>query len=103
VQDLSTQYNPPGSPMALLVPTSQEGGNMIQPDLAKKAMTAPGSEPVSPLPPPMEGVNPEPNFTGPQLPVSFPGDNPRVPHGTSAGGQWADINMMPGALWKQMK
>lgn len=100
MQDLSNTY---GDPLSLLVPTSQEGGNMIQPNLAKKAMTAPGSSPVSPLPPPVEGVNPEPNFSGPQIPVSFPGDNPRVPAGTSPGGQWADINTHPGVLWKQTK
>ena len=101
MQDLTAQVNG-ANPWSLLVPSSQEGGNMVQPNLSENTMTAPGSEPVTPLPPPVEGVNPEPNQTGPTMPVSHPGDNPRVPHGTSTGGQWADINRMPGALWKQM-
>lgn len=100
MQDLSGNF---GDPLALLVPTSQEGGNMIQADLAKKAMTAPGSEPASPLPPPLDGANPEPNWSGPQIPVSHPGDNPRVPHGTSKGGEWSNAVANPGHLWKQTK
>jgi hypothetical protein len=54
-----------------LAPSSQEGGNLIQPDLAQLTMTAPGSEPVTPLPPPVQGSHvPEPQASGPQLPVN---------------------------------
>lgn len=100
MQDLSGNF---GDPLRLLVPTSQEGGNMVQPDLAEAAMTAPGSIPATPLPPPLQGANPEPNFSGPQIPVSFPGDNPRVPHGTSQGGEWSSTVANPGHLWKITK
>lgn len=103
MQDLTSQFNPAGSPLGLLAPSSQEGGNIIQPSLAKNTMTAPGSEPVSPLPPPVDGLNPVPEPSGPQMPVSHPGNKPRVPAGTSPGGQWADINRAPGVLWKQTK
>lgn len=58
----------PGGP---LVPTSQEGGNVT--DTNKYAMTAPGSLPVTPLPPGFvldDTSLPLPKIPGEQIPVS---------------------------------
>lgn len=95
MQDLTGKFP------AKLVPTSQEGGNMVQLDLDKAAMTAPGSEPASPNPGPYIPMDLGPDSEQPQVPVSSPGDKARVPAGTSPGGQWADISTHPGHLWKQ--
>jgi hypothetical protein len=51
VQDLS-------KPVAFLVPSSQEGGNLVDEQLAKHTMTAPGSAPVTPLPDPHQQADP---------------------------------------------
>lgn len=106
MQDLSAKYNPPGAPLSLLVPSSQEGGNLIQADLAQRTMTAPGSEPVSPLPPGLDGAHPTPTQSGDTVPVSFPGDNPRPEvhsPGTGNPKRWGDINVVGGSRrsWKQ--
>ena len=45
MQDLS-------KPVRTLVPSSQEGGNLVQETLPATTMTAPGSQPVTPLPDP---------------------------------------------------
>jgi len=66
MQDLSGAY-----PLKLC-PTSQEGGNLVQGDLAEAAMTAPGSPPVTPLPPPLQQSHPDPQPSGPQQPVGTP-------------------------------
>lgn len=47
---------------AALVNTSQEGGNMTDPGMPGRAMTAPGSEPASPNPGPFTGEH----LPGPQ-------------------------------------
>ena len=99
MQDLTQQF----IGIAKLVPTSQEGGNMVQKNLSEAAMTAPGSQPASPNPGPYIPLDLGPDSEKPQMPVSHPGNKPRVPAGTSPGGQWADINKAPGVLWKQTK
>ena len=96
MQDLTGRFP------ASLTPSSQEGGNLIQPDLAKSTMTAPGSEPVTPLPGPVQGSDPDINQSVPTVPVSFPGDQVKppvqpAPHG---GGRWGDIGF--GRLWRQL-
>ena len=57
MQDLSK----PAGQFGSLVPSSQEGGNLVQENLAEMTMTAPGSEPVTPLPPPLNQSDPQPN------------------------------------------
>lgn len=52
-------------PLGTLVPSSQEGGNLVQGDLAAATMTAPGSDPVTPLPPPIAQSHPQPNPSAP--------------------------------------
>jgi hypothetical protein len=47
----------PGDPITALAPTSQAGGNMMSDN--KLAHTAPGSQPVDPLPPAKEQADPE--------------------------------------------
>lgn len=105
MQDLSGRYNPSDSPLSLLVPSSQEGGNLIQADLAQKTMTAVGSEPVSPLPPALEGAHPTPTQSGPSIPLSYPGDNPRptVQHADTGNPvDFTDMHAVPAAsLWKE--
>jgi hypothetical protein len=87
----------------LLTPTSQEGGNMIQPDLGESAMTAPGSTPVSPLPGPSEGSDPEIDFSGPEVPVSNAPHRPVPRAGRDGAGNWGDIDKYPsGTSWKGM-
>ena len=60
MQDLSSVL--PGDPITALVPTSQAGGNMMSSN--KQAMTAPGSEPVDPLPDRSEQGNPKVDVSG---------------------------------------
>lgn len=50
-----------------LVPTSQEPGVWAGDNSA--AMTAAGSQPVTPLPPPIGGQNTVPQTSGPEIPV----------------------------------
>jgi hypothetical protein len=84
---------------ALLTPTSQEGGNMIQPTLAGSAMTAPGSTPVTPLPGPLEGSDPAIDYSGPQIPVSHPGQRDRVAAAPARwGGATFDVISIGGAF-----
>lgn len=101
MDDLTAKYS------IALVPSSQEGGNLIQPDLAAKTMTAPGSQPVTPLPPPAQGSNvPEPQPSGPLIKVSSPRPQP----GTAwrpGNGNWvdnpdADDQPKPSPAWKQL-
>lgn len=100
MDDLSARYN------IALVPSSQEGGNLVQMDLAAKTMTAPGSEPVSPLPAAAEGAHPpEPAPSGPQVKVS---DRPQAGKAwRPGGGSWsetpdADDQPDPSPRWKQL-
>lgn len=107
MQDLSGRYNPAGAPLSLLVPSSQEGGNLIQADLAERTMTAPGSEPVSPLPAALEGAHPTPTQSGDTIPVSHPGTHAKVR--VAGPGEWGDprnfkdIDDLPGGRWKQVQ
>jgi hypothetical protein len=55
MQDLSSLL--PGDPVTALAPTSQSGGNMMSD--SKLAVTAPGSQPVDPLPPAKEQADPK--------------------------------------------
>lgn len=108
MQDLSARYSPPGAPLSLLVPSSQEGGNLIQADLAARTMTAPGSEPVSPLPPALDGAHPTPTQSGSTIEVSHPGMHPRVAVRESDDGDaddggpgWADDRKGRNRVWRQ--
>lgn len=104
MQDLTRQVNPASDPLALLAPSSQEAGNLMQPNLAEATMTAPGSEPVSPLPPAADGSNPTPNQSGDQIPVSFPGDQkpPRPAPSRDGAGRFADMHSVPAAgVWRE--
>ena len=48
-------------PSPRIAPSSQEAGNLMQPTLSDLTGTAPGSQPVTPLPPPEQGSHvPEP-------------------------------------------
>ena len=101
MQDLSAKYN------IALVPSSQEGGNLVQMDLAEKTMTAPGSQPVTPLPSPVQGSHvPEPQSSGPQIPLSSPRPQPgKSAYGGSAGWQEtpdSDDQPRPSTMWKQL-
>lgn len=101
MQDLSARYK------IGLAPSSQEGGNLIQPDLADLTMTAPGSQPVTPLPAPVQGSHvPEPQPAGPLIPVSSPRPQPGT-SGGPRGGTWnetPDTNDQPAPSpeWKQL-
>lgn len=55
MKDLSSLL--PSDPITALAPTSQAGGNMMSD--SKQAMTAPGSEPVDPLPDRSDQGNPK--------------------------------------------
>ena len=101
MQDLTARYMP------RLVPSSQEGGNLVQPDLAELTMTAPGSQPVTPLPPPVQGSHvPEPQPSGPLIPVSSPRPQPRpgYPREPSDWTETPDANdePKPSPEWKQL-
>ena len=101
MDDLSAKYN------IALVPSSQEGGNLVQLNLSQMTMTAPGSQPVTPLPGPLQGSNvPEPQPSGPQIPVSSPKPQPRT-GGAHRGAAWAETpdaedQPKPSAAWKQL-
>jgi hypothetical protein len=79
-----------------LAPTSQEGGNLTHPDRVRAdAMTAPGSQPVTPQPADDESsVMPQPQL----------GDVYRPPNRVSGGGRegeggtWTSVS---GARWGQ--
>ena len=65
MQDLTGRF-----PMAL-APTSQEGGGLVDHGQGQAAMTAPGSVPVTPMPPPADGpVLPMPQVSGTTIPLS---------------------------------
>lgn len=100
MEDLSARYR------IALVPSSQEGGNLVQPNLSDMTMTAPGSQPVTPLPGPEQGSHvPEPQASGAQVKVS---DRPQPGTGRPGGGSgWtenpdADDQPSPSAAWKQL-
>lgn len=103
MQDLTAKFSPAGAPLSLLVPSSQEGGNLVQEDLAERTMTAPGSEPVSPLPPALEGAHPTPTQSHATIPVSFPGDQTKpavqAPHQGDGSRPWHPDRM--GVHWKE--
>ncbi len=100
MDDLTGRYN------IALVPSSQEGGNLVQPDLAQLTMTAPGSQPVTPLPPPAQGSHvPEPQPAGAQVKVSDrpqPGKSWRPGGGSWAETPDADDQPDPSPRWKQL-
>jgi hypothetical protein len=87
-----------GQGPAALAPSSQEAGNITQPDLARWTMTAPGSVPVTPMPAPEESA---------QMPQPQPGavyDPPNRVHGAAQAGQagsWADVNRPAGSGWAE--
>lgn len=100
MQDLSAKYD------ISLTPSSQEGGNLQQPDLAQATMTAPGSAPVTPLPPPVQGSHPQMQPSGPRIPVSSPRPQPGKSR-YDGGASWqeapdTDDQPHPSAMWKQL-
>lgn len=100
MQDLSAQFAP-----ISLAPSSQEGGNMIQDNLAEATMTAPGSEPVAPLPAAVEGSHPEINYSGPEVPVSHPGLQKKASASqmkAAGAARWPNMHGVPShSLWKE--
>lgn len=69
-------------------------------------MTAPGSEPVSPLPPGLDGAHPTPTQSGDTIPVSFPGTHakPKIegPGPTGGPSNFRDMNGIGNRdRWKQ--
>lgn len=78
---------------------------MIQANLSEATMTAPGSEPVAPLPEAVSGSHPEINYSGPEIPVSHPGRQPKAtPARQDVPGAvaWTDTHGVPAAsLWKE--
>ena len=101
MQDLS-------KPLTILAPSSQEGGNLVQGTLAAKAMTAPGSKPVTPLPDPNDQANPEPNASVPiqdgplGLGVLIPVADTTRPRVNPPGSSSPNATGVPGAApaWK---
>jgi hypothetical protein len=80
MQDLSSTL--PGDPITALVGVSMAGGNMMSDN--KLAMTAPGSQPVDPLPPAKEQSDPKITASsGP--PVTKGGKDARPPTTYSPG------------------
>jgi hypothetical protein len=82
---------------------------MIQPNLHEVTMSGPGSDPVTPLPPPVQGVNPEPNASndagntatplGNPMPVNHPDVKPDGrPLGEQGPHSWQQSN--PGEWMK---
>lgn len=70
MQDLTGRFP------ANLVPSSMSGGNTVSDDPAL-SMTAPGSPGVMPMPDVMDNL-PLPRASGTEIPVSHPGQHPRV-------------------------
>lgn len=99
MQDLSAKY------AISLTPSSQEGGNLQQPDLAQATMTAPGSVPVTPLPPPVQGSHPQMQSSGPRIPLSTQKQPGKSLYGGAASWQETpdpDDQPRPSAMWKQL-
>lgn len=88
---------------AYLVPSSMQGGNTVAGD-PSLAMTAPGSASVLPVPDKLDNL-PLPEYTpGPQIPVSFPGKQPRAQVQSAGMGNadWDDMHDVPAASrWKE--
>lgn len=86
------------SPLAAdsMWPTSQEAGNMMSGRHA--AMSAPGSDPVTPLPPAKDQG--EPHVTPSNGPVIRPGDDGKPP--ARAGRERGGLSL-PEPAWKTVK
>jgi hypothetical protein len=83
-----------------LVPSSMSGGNTTADD-RKWSMSAPGSQSVLPVADRMDHL-PLPEFTGPQIPVSHPGQRDRIEPGSSPhGGGRFEVISVPGT-WKEV-
>ena len=67
-------------------------------------MTAPGSTPVTPLPPPAQGSDPAIDPSGPQVPVYSPGTQPRYnpPASSNEAGSWATFGSGGQNLWREV-
>lgn len=74
----------PGGPISALVPTSQAGGNMQS--SSEQAATAPGSEPVDPLPDRASQGDPHVEATAHDRTVVTHADRPVI-----RMGQWNDL------------
>ena len=97
MQDLTGKYP------AELVPSSMEGGNLTTPpEQVKLTMTAPGSKPVTPMPPPgMSSQLPVPVPSGPQIPVSgMPGAPVPAPAATGFVHAWSGKSTEP--IWEEV-
>jgi hypothetical protein len=91
VQDLSkTVFS--GDPITALAPVSMAGGNMMSDN--KLAMTAPGSQPVDPLPPAKEQADPKVSASNSSR--IAPGDDGK-PRARATAGKPG----LPGPSWKK--
>jgi hypothetical protein len=94
MQDLSHLLGP--DPVSALAPTSQAGGNMMSSN--RFAMTAPGTQPVDPLPPAKEQSDPVIGSIDCPRSVVTHGDD-SGPHGgrpvLRMGGGWANRIEVP--------
>jgi hypothetical protein len=86
MQDLSKMLTT--DPVTALAPTSQAGGNMMSSN--RLAMTAPGSEPVDPLPPAQDQGDPKVTAIDHKRTVLDPEAAPEAgnPFPKTAGPQW---------------
>jgi hypothetical protein len=96
MQDLTGRYP------ASLAPTSQEGGGLVDHGQAQAAMTAPGSVPVTPMPPPADGpVLPMPQVTGTTIPLSDAPGSPELAPAPGSG-RWTGKPSGAAGLWKEV-
>jgi hypothetical protein len=94
VQDLTGKHT------QHLVNSSMSGGNTVH-DQPELSMTAPGTAGVNDYADVASDHLPLPDFAGPQIPVSHPGQRERVKaEGASHGGGRFDVITVPGA-WKE--
>jgi hypothetical protein len=93
---------------AYLVPSSMSEGGEIHFDTGRIQMTAPGSQPISAPAAQWPGQNPEvlplPDLSLPdrEIPVSYPGDNPRPAVAGPVNAGNGRFGLTPaGSLWKK--
>jgi hypothetical protein len=97
MQDLTGRF-----PMAL-APTSQEGGGLVDHGQGQAAMTAPGSVPVTPMPPPADGpVLPMPQVSGTTIPLSHAPGSAEPPPEPGGFGAWAGKPSGAAGFWKDV-
>ena len=80
--------------------TSQEGGNMVHDNTG--AYSSPGSEPVTPIPPPDKQPDPTVTFSGDELPVGTPprrADDTSYTPSPAVWGPVDDSQPDPSTIW----